>query len=86
MFLHNNSPVYAFCMRKKFKVYTLEDLDRGIENVLMDYRQYQAATAAAANKVSETREVLAKNRRSVRQIRVECEARASSAKQCKKRT
>lgn len=85
VFLHKNSPVYAFCMRKKFKVYTLEDLDRGIENVLMDYRQYQAATAAAANKVSETREVLAKIRRSVRQIRVECEARASSAKQCKKR-
>lgn len=73
--LHRDSPVYAFCLRKKFKVYTLEDLDRGIDSVIADYRKYQRETASEANKVASVRDALAKIRKSIRQIRGECERR-----------
>ncbi len=79
VFLHRNSPVYAFCLRKGFRVYTLEDIDRGLATVVEDFRPYQKATAAAANKASSTREILAKIRKSVRQIKGEFERRQAAA-------
>lgn len=76
--LNRASPVYAFCIRKKFKVYALEDLDRGLDLVISDFRQYQERTAIEANRVASVRDALAKIRKSIRQIRGGCERRWGS--------
>ncbi len=75
VFLDSRSPVYKFCLRRGFRVYTLDDLKLGISRVIEDFRPYQKKNARIANKTLSVQEILSKIHKSVRQVQGECERR-----------
>ena len=75
VFLDKRSPIYKVCIRKKFKVYTLEDLNRGIDTVLADFKNYQAENVRRVSSTPAVRELLAKIHKSILQVKGECERR-----------
>ena len=75
VFLDKRNPTYGFCIRRKFKVYTLDDLNRGIDVVLAEFKKYQKENARRANSYTSVKESLAKIHKSVRQVKGECERR-----------
>ena len=77
VFLDARSPVYKFCLRRGFKVYTLDDLKLGISKVVEDFKPYQKKNAKIANTTMSVQETLAKIHKSVRQVQGECERRRS---------
>ena len=75
VFLDRRNPAYAFCLRRKFKVYTLEDLNRGIDTVTSEFRPFQRENMKRAASYTTVKETLAKIHKSIRRVQNECELR-----------
>ena len=72
VFLDKRNPMYGFCLRRRFKVYTLDDLKRGIDVVLAEFKQYQKENVRRAHSYTSVKEALAKIHKSVLQVQGEC--------------
>ena len=64
--------MYDFCIRRKFKVYTLDDLNRGIDVVLAEFKQYQKQNIRRVCNYTSVKETLAKIHKSVVIVQGEC--------------